>query len=139
VLVPEQSATFSGRMELIAREHDADRRALLIDSLVLDLGTHVASARAWSAQFTELENARSLLEGNAGDRSECASRAHQVAMATRQVEAVAALVAAARAFADREARRRASAARRRAVLDGLAPWVTRSASTWKPRGHRKGG
>lgn len=120
VLAPQQAAPFLTRMDLIAQERAADRRALLTDSLVLDVGTYVAKEKAWSAQLPGLEQARSMLEALASEEASGLRTRLETALVMRDAEAAMALIAEIRALADGETRRRLAAARRQAVLKGLA-------------------
>lgn len=116
----EGAGDFARRADAVMREPDASRRALLTDSLVMDAAAHVAALRRREAASMRLREAAASLAALSSPeaatlRTRLAAAAEDGSMATE-----GALVAEAVAMVEGEARAAAAAARRRAVLAGLA-------------------
>lgn len=120
VLDPESAAPFMTRARRIAEEPSESQRALLTDSLVIELSALVARERAWSAQVPTLEEARTLLATVPNEHAGALSTRIDAICAARNAGEVPALIAAVRTIVQSEQLRRAGAARRRAILHGLA-------------------
>lgn len=110
---------FARKAELVARETDASRRALLTDSLVMDAAAQVAAARTREATSARLREAMASL-GGLVSREAVALRARMSTAADGHPELGVPMIAEAVALVEADARDTASLARRRAVLSGLA-------------------
>lgn len=118
---PSESARFLQRAETAAKENEPGRRALLTDSLMIDLAAHRAAARQNEALLEKLRSARAALAA-LGD---CLQARPVLAMIDERCRAhdtkdVPELLRAAGAVVTQETKVRAAASRRRAVLAGLA-------------------
>lgn len=111
---------FARRADAVALEADPSRRALLTDSLVMDAAAHVAAIRHQEAASSRLLAAAASLAGLHGPDAEELCDRLQVAAGQGGVEAEGALVPEAEAMLEAHSKTAAAAARRRAVLAGLA-------------------
>lgn len=116
----EAAAEFSGRAEFIAREASTAQRALLTDSLVLDVGAYVERVRKDEACLAELGTAKASLAGLKSQASRTLSSRIDTALERRAVDEADALCNEASALAAAEIKEAAAAARRQLVLSGLA-------------------
>lgn len=118
-LSPERAHDFAARIDEVAAKSGAARRALLTDSLTLEIAGEVERARERDARHAALEAAEARIR--AIDSQEARALRDRILEARAIAGADAdALVREAEDFAATAARRVAAAARRRAVLEGLA-------------------
>ena len=116
---PEAQA-FSDRAAAVALEQEPSRRALLTDSLALDVSAHVGKLRQQEAAAAALNAAAALLAGSVSTAADALRARITAALEQRSAEAAQSLAAEAAALVDAEAKAAAAAARRRAILGGLA-------------------
>lgn len=116
----ERAATFAARAQRIVIDRSEDRRALLTDSLVIDIADHVNKARTWRSVLPSLLNARDTLESLSPSEAEELIGLTANAIATENSAQATAVISATSQLAANKARRVAADARRRAVLQGLA-------------------
>jgi hypothetical protein len=111
---------FRERAVAIAAEPSPERRALLTDSLVLDLSERCRERRANEVRVEKLREAQAALR--ALGTSETRVMETQVASMpqTAKLDGADKLVARAQALIESETAKLAAAARRRAILEGLA-------------------
>jgi hypothetical protein len=111
---------FARRADGVMRESDPSRRALLTDSLVMDVAAHVSNLRRREAGLIRMRDAAVSLAPLMSPGA-ITLRAQLLAnLEEENIEAEGALVAEAAAIVQDEIRVTAAAARRRAVLSGLA-------------------
>lgn len=115
----EAARRFTARGAAIAAESSANQRALLTDSLVLDLSAHLAEARRRDAILSAMREARLMLDGLSEVAGNLARKLER-AISDADVIAGEKLVNEAKGLAAADTRRTVSLARRRAVLKGLA-------------------
>ena len=115
----EAARGFAARAAAIAAEPSVNRRALLTDSLVLELSACLATARRRESVVAAMREVRGGLDRVSADAADLGRRLDR-AIGEIDIQAGEKLVEEARQLAATEARRAASVARRRAVLKGLA-------------------
>jgi hypothetical protein len=120
VLDRKMAAPFITRAEELERERSADRRALLTDSLILDLRARLTERQTWHSMLDALEEARATLESVGLSEAGKLLEQLEAAVEAENTEQASVVIAATRDLAASEARREAAQARRRAVLRGLA-------------------
>jgi hypothetical protein len=113
------TAPFEERLERLSREPQAQRRALLIDSLELDLATAVARARQRSAFQYRLRLIAAELDALESEMGKAMAESVR-ARIDGTLEDLESLEDEARATLERAHREIAARARRQAVLTGLA-------------------
>ena len=111
---------FAARARAVACERDASRRALLTDSLILDAAAAVGALRRREAAVQDLREAAASLAGFSSPRAKTLSGRLLAAAAKGNDRDADVLVQDARSLLTIEARAAAAAARRQAVLAGLA-------------------
>ena len=111
---------FAERIAHVSREESSSRRALLTDSLVLEVSSQVADARKKDAALTTLREVLASLgtsETTAASALRDRIEANLGALSTEQADALA---AEARSLLEEEEKAAAAVARRRAVLGALS-------------------
>lgn len=116
----DADGAFARRADMVAQEGDLSRRALLTDSLVMDAAAHVAALRRQEAAAARLLAALASLAALPGSKPEELRGRLQAAADQGQVGVEGALVSEAEAMLDAHIKATAAAARRHAVLAGLA-------------------
>jgi hypothetical protein len=116
----DEAGDFSRRADEIILERDASRRALLTDSLVMEAAAHVAAVRRREASSVRLMQAADSLNNVPGPEAEALRGRISIAVRDGHAEGETALLTAADEMVDEHVCRAAAAARRRAVLAGLA-------------------
>lgn len=118
---PSESAPFLQRAGVAAKEREPGRRALLTDSLIIDLAAHRSAARQREALLEKLRSARAALAA-LGDSPQALPVLSMIDERCRARDAKDApeVLLAAQAVVEKETKARAAASRRRAVLAGLA-------------------
>lgn len=116
----EVARPFLERARAILREAEPGRRALLTDSLVLELGAHRRARREREAARARLEEARRGLAALATPAARALAARLEATLGAGAPQGAEALLAQAQATLEAERRALAAAARRRAVLEGLA-------------------
>jgi hypothetical protein len=119
-LAPDVAAAFSERVARALREEVSYRRALLTDSLVLDLSAQVGEARKRQAAATLLREARAVL--GIFDSRAASELSKRIEAAELQPEhlGAASLLEEAKALIETEEKTAAAASRRRAILGALS-------------------
>jgi hypothetical protein len=114
------AVAFFQRAARIAEESLPSRRALLTDSLILDIAEQLKKQRTTDEAMARLRDARASLAAIASPATKRIEAAISAALATEDLTNLDKLVAEARAVADREAHAFNARARRKAILSGLA-------------------
>jgi hypothetical protein len=114
------SQAFAERAASIAVEASLDRRSLLTDSLILEVGRHMSEERAVEAALLRCAEVRAELVAVQSEAAQACIARIEAAMAARHVGAMQASAGDAEKFLEAHRRDAAGAARRRAVLSGLA-------------------
>lgn len=110
---------FTNRISEAYRERSPDRKALLIDSLSIELSNLVVQRRNWdSAQETLLSAIASLKHLKSAESAETIGNI-QIAIDNKDTALAKKITANAHALIAKEMARQAASARRKAVLDGL--------------------
>lgn len=115
-----EARTFSDQAAAIALEQEPSRRALLTDSLALDISAHIAQLRQKEAAVATLNAAVALLAWSVSTAADALRARITAALEQPLVEVAPSLAAEAAALVDAETKAVAAAARRRAILGGLA-------------------
>lgn len=116
----DADGSFARRADAAAHEADPSRQALLTDSLVMDAAAHVAALRRREAAAARLRAAAAALGTLQGAEADELCGRLQAAADQGQVDAIDALVAEAETMLEAGIKTAAAAARRSAVLAGLA-------------------
>lgn len=116
----DADGSFARRAGEVAREPDLSRRALLADSLVIDAAAHVVALRRREAAAARLLAAAASIATLPGPEAEELHGRLQAAARQGPVETEGVLASEAEAMLEARAKATAAAARRRAVLAGLA-------------------
>ena len=114
------AAALLQRAARIAEENSPSRRALLTDSLILDVAERLKMQRMADEAMARLRDARANLAAIASPATKTIEAALSEALAADDPTNVDKLLAEARAVADREAQALIAIARRKAILSGLA-------------------
>jgi hypothetical protein len=114
------AAALFQRAARIAEESSPSRRALLTDSLILDVVEQLKTRRTADEAMARLQDARAGLAAIASPATKTIEAALSAALAAEDTTNADELVAEARAIADRESHAIIAAARRKAILSGLA-------------------
>jgi hypothetical protein len=130
VLDRDEANAFSERMVAIGREESSSRRALLTDSLVLDVSKRVAELRQAEVAMAALRSASAALAVSTTERAAELRARLDRAVESRLTAQAEALAAEARALVEAEERAAAAAARRRAVLGALSSLGSRTAGSF---------
>lgn len=120
VLDGVEATRLADRIAGVAGEVSASRRALLTDSLVLEISSLVAEVRRRDAGLLALEKVLASLETSETDAAAALRNRIRAARSTASVTEADALVAEATSLLEEEAKAAAAAARRRAVLGALS-------------------
>jgi hypothetical protein len=120
ILDTDEAAVFSARIAAVAIEAFAGRRAMLTDSLVLDLSARVAALRCREAAMSALRQAAASLATFSGEAAAALRARVEAAVASRVSDGSEALVDEVKGFLDAEQKAAAAAARRRVVLGALS-------------------
>ncbi len=113
-------AAFYQRAARIAEERLPSQRALLTDSLILEVFEQLKQQRKADEAMARLRDARARVSAIASPATSKIEAALSAALAAEDSTNVDQLVAQARAVAEREIQATVSAARRKSVLSGLA-------------------
>ena len=116
----DADGSFARRADAVVLEADPSRRALLTDSLVMDAAAHVAALRHREAAAARLLVAAAALGTLQGATAEELRSRLRAAADQGQADAADALVAEAEAMLEAHSKAAVAAARRQAVLAGLA-------------------
>lgn len=116
---PERAQDFATRIDVVAAESSASRRALLTDSLTLEIAGELERAREQDARLAALEIAGARIHAIDTEEARALRAGIEDARAVPGADA-SALVSAAEELAAAATRKVAAAARRRAVLEGLS-------------------
>lgn len=116
----DSARLFLERAQAIAREDSESRRALLTDSLVLDLSSHCKAQSDLKALATNLREVRGSLTALGSASTQEMARRISLALGSLENENGKILLQEATAVLESESKALAAAARRRAVLEGLA-------------------
>lgn len=115
-----EARVFSTRIAAVTAEDSVSRRALLTDSLILDLAKRVAQLRRMERARVSLREASALLAASSSEiAAGLRARIDRAAESDSMAEAEG-LVAQAKSLLEAEAKAAAAVARRRAVLGALS-------------------
>jgi hypothetical protein len=117
---PELVGVYSERAARIATERAVDRRALLTDSLILEAAEQARRLREEEGIRTRLRAAIAALEASRDDEAKALAQLLAAAVEANGLNGADRLLTQSQDLLDRIDRERAAAARRRAVLCGLA-------------------
>lgn len=117
---PAEAAPYLARAAALDAETDAARRTLLTDSLMLDLAARAEHRRVTEAARTMLQRALARLATIDIAASHALSAKIEQELVSPRFDRAESLAAAASNLFETEIRERAAAARRRAMLEGLA-------------------
>ena len=115
-----EASVFSDRAKGIVQEPGSSRRALLTDSLVMDVSAHVGRLRTQESALSRLRQAAASVVDLSSPAAQSLMGRIRLALAERSAEHVEALAAETAALVEAEDKVAAAAARRRAILGGLA-------------------
>ncbi|ALK32317.1 hypothetical protein [Burkholderia plantarii] len=111
---------FASRLDVLEDEANVARKSLLLDSLILDLSSAVEAARSRRAALAVLEELTAEIRAHdAADAVAFVERARQCDLATAP-DVIAELTGAGQDLIARMRQQQAAAARRNAILNGLA-------------------
>jgi hypothetical protein len=117
---PELASKLIDRIAAALKEEVPSRRALLTDSLVLDVSGHVAQLRKREAAERAFAEADALLQTSESKEAHALSQAVEASKRSETFEPAQAQLKEAKALLEAEAKTMAAAARRRAVLGALS-------------------
>ncbi|NHV28764.1 hypothetical protein [Burkholderia sp. D-99] len=119
-LEPQEVTRFSSRLDALEDEESDARRSLLLDSLILDLSSAIEAARARRTAISALEELTAEIRAcNTTDTAIYVERARQCDITTSP-DVVAELTRTGQDLIERVRQQQAAAARRNAILSGLA-------------------
>jgi hypothetical protein len=117
---PQTARGFIERANAIAQETSSDRRALLTDSLTLDVARHAQDRREGEAVIARLRQARAALAAVGTAAADASTTRITAAIDAPDLSHAERLIVEAEAAVEAHTRVVAAAARRQAILRGLA-------------------
>lgn len=111
---------FEDRLGRVLAERSADRRSMVLDTLLVDLSAAVQSAKAAATSLAQAHMLIDELARIAGDEASAARTQLQQCVASGALESLASQIEASRGLVQNAARADAARSRRAAVLQGLA-------------------
>ncbi|MGG5819352.1 hypothetical protein [Falsiroseomonas sp. HW251] len=116
----DEARGFAARLAVAAEEGSTSRRALLTDSLVLDLSARVTALRRAEAARASLQEARASLLASQSEAAATLRARIERELDAGSMRSAEALVVEAKSLLETEEKAAAAAARRRAVLGALS-------------------